>query len=234
MERDITLKKFEKDTSNVLTDALTNLAEGLTGVVASTKQELLLSIGHMFQKMRGGQFLSILIEEWNRYRKKGRIKDDYQHTEQHKVCLQELLEFLDKDLPDEIRFSVLKKIFLVAATEKVTDRESLLPQQYMKICRMLSAGEVLVLNTCYRISKEDGWENTREDTSLAGEWVTEVAKLSGLKHLELVEIHESELIKKRLLAERLYKDRSAVMLKPHYGLTGLAYEICRYIDNYQE
>jgi hypothetical protein len=234
MDKDITLKKFEKDTSNVLADALTNLAEGLTGIAASTKQELLLSIGYIFQKIRGGQFLDILLKEWGRFREKGRINDNYQYTEQHKVCLQELLDFLDKDSPDEIRFSVLKKIFLVAAMEELTNRESLLPQQYMKICRTLSSGEILVLNACYRLVKEEvSWEDTSE-ISHPGPWVTKIAELSGLVHLELVESYENELIKKKLLTDRLRSDRSGIKIKPHYRLTTLGYEICRYIDNYQE
>lgn len=107
------IRGFEKNTENVIATTLTGLVEGLTGIAASSKNEWILSISHMFQKMRGGHFLSQLLKELNKYRQKGKVSDDYQYTEQHKACLQELLEFLDKDSPDEVRFRILKQKFLL-------------------------------------------------------------------------------------------------------------------------
>lgn len=123
------IAKWNGDTADVIKDTLTCLAEGLTGIAASDRKDLAFSVGHIFQSLRKGQFLSRLLDEWNSYRAKGRIKDDYVRTEQHQACLQELLLFLDNDCPDEIRFQTLKKIFLVAATEAASDRTSLLPYQ---------------------------------------------------------------------------------------------------------
>ena len=117
MGNDKPLAKWSRDTSDVIKDTLTQLAEGLTAIAASDRKELVFSVGHIAQCLRKGQFLSRFLQEWNAYRDKGRIKDDYVGTEQHQAWLQELLEFLDNDSPDEIRFETLKKIFLVAATE---------------------------------------------------------------------------------------------------------------------
>ena len=100
---------FEQNTEDVISKTLTALAEGITGIGASDKNQIILSIGHIFQKMRGGQFLSKFMEEWNKYRAKGKVKDDYPSTEQHRVCLQELLEFLDKDSPSEVRFKIINR-----------------------------------------------------------------------------------------------------------------------------
>ena len=232
MSEDKEIKEFEKDTGNVLSTTLRGLAEGLTGIATSSKKELILSISHIFQKMRGGKFLSVLLEEWNRYKEKGKVKDDYQFTEQHKVCLQELLEFLENDSPDEVRFRVLKQIFLVAASEEVSDRDSFLPQQFMKIARSLSDGEVILLTTIWKIVHEDAWEH--EQNYSAALWLREVTSASGMQHQELVEIHEQKLIDKRLLSPRLYGDRSGVVVSPYYRLTNLGYELCRFIANYEE
>lgn len=90
------LQKSERGTKKVLVDTLQALAEGTTGLLTSSKNELILSIGAIFQRLRGGDFLSALICEWDKFKEKGRIKDDYQATEQHMACLGELLEFLDK------------------------------------------------------------------------------------------------------------------------------------------
>lgn len=200
-----------------------------TSIAASEKKELYLSVGHILQAIRKGKFLSQFLNEWNQYRDKGRIKEDYQNTEQHYTCIQEMLDFLDSDPPEEIRFDILKKIFLVAATEKVSDRKSLLPQQYMKVCRTLSSGEIIVLSTAYKISKQE-----YPKYSAADGWLRKIAEESGLIHPELVEIHEEELMKKHLLSPRVYSDRSGINVGQHFRLISLGLDICNYIENYKD
>ena len=87
----------------------------------------------------------------------GSIKDDYQATEQHAECLQELLDFLDQESPDQFRFDALKKILLISATEEHSSRDSVLPQQYMKIVRELGSLELLVIITTYALAKRGTW-----------------------------------------------------------------------------
>ncbi|MAZ70124.1 hypothetical protein [Porticoccus sp.] len=226
------IEPFQDDTSNIIVKTLTNLAEGLTGVATSSKSELILSVSHTFQRMRGGMFLSTFLEEWNRYREKGKVKDDYQFSEQHQVCLQELLEFLDKDSPDEVRFEVLQKIFLVAASEEVSDRSSFLPQQLMKIARDLSGGEIVLLSTVWKIVQEGAFEANQHYG--ATKWLAEVTEASGLEHQELIEIYEQELMDKKLLTPRLHGDRSGVRVTPYFRLSSLGYKFCEYIQAYEE
>ncbi len=226
------IKAFEQDTENVITNTLTALLQGLTGIATSDKKDLILSVSHIFQKMRGCQFLSIFLEEWVKYKEKGKIKEDYQFTEQHKACLQELLEFLDKDSPDEVRFTVLKQIFLVAASEQESDRDSFLPQEFMKIARSLSSGEVILLKSNWEIAKSN--EGEYKNRSSASEWIQDVKEASGMRHKELVEIHEQGLMDKKLLTSRELVDRSGVRLHPqHYRLTELGFELCSFIEKYE-
>jgi len=110
-------------------DTLQALTEGLTGIASSEKKELFLSIGYLLQRLRGQSFLEALHAEWQRLREKGRIRDDYSQTEQCQACLQELLDCLDRDSPDKVRFDFIKGVFLAAAQEKRSDRDSVLPQQ---------------------------------------------------------------------------------------------------------
>ncbi len=109
------LSKLNKNTDDIIKDTLSCLAEGITGIAASERKELAFSVGHIFQSLRKGHFLTKLLAEWNVYREKGRIPKDYHETEQHHTCLQELLEFLDHDSPDEIRFEtrVWRAVFLL-------------------------------------------------------------------------------------------------------------------------
>jgi len=228
MGNDKPLAKWSQDTGDVIKDTLSQLAEGLTGIAASDRKELVFSVGHILQSLRKGLFLSRFLEEWNAYRDKGRVKDDYLGTEQHQACLQELLEFLDHDSPDEIRFETLKKIFLVAATETASDRTSLLPYQFLRLSRGMSSGEIIVLNATYQIAKE-GFQ----EVSAAAQWLEIIASRSGLKHPALVEIHEEKLIQKYMILGRRHTDRSGVIVKPHFRLTSLAFELCEYIANYE-
>ncbi len=222
------LDKWHKDTSEVIKQTLISLAEGITGIAASERKDLALSVGHIFQSFRKGQFLSQFGVEWDSYREKGRIKDDYIDTEQHRSCLQELLDFLDNDSPDEIRFEVIKKVFLVAATENVSDRNSLLPYQFLRLCRGMSSGEIIVLSATYSIAKSD----QILDVSGANQWLDAIVNESGLGHASLVETYEDELIKKHLITGRKYSDQSGIVAKPNFRLTSLGFELCKYIDSY--
>jgi hypothetical protein len=226
------IEAFEKSTENIIATTLTGLVEGLTGIAASSKKEWILSISHMFQKMRGGQFLSQFLKEWKKYKQKGKVKDDYQFSEQHKACLQELLDFLDKDSPDEVRFKILKQIFLVAASEEVSDRDSFLPLQFMKIARSLTDGEIILLTAIWQIAKERNGEY--EQHYGAQRWLQEVTDASGMKHQELIEIHEQSLMNKRLVTHRQLADSSGVKVKPFFRLTNLGYEFCEFIEKYEE
>jgi hypothetical protein len=175
--------------------------------------------------------LTLNLDEWNEYRQKGRIKDGYEKTEQHKVCLQEMLDFLDKDTPDETRFSFLKKILLTAATETVSDRHTVLPQQYMRLSRLLTSGEILILAAGHHIMKEIGVD--KED-SQAVKWLIKVAKHSGLKHPELVELYESNLMEKQLITPRTQSDKSGVRLGKNFRFTDLAVSIWKFIEAYDD
>lgn len=221
----------EITTTNIIDRAIMSIAEGVTGIAASDRREWYKSLGHLLQRIRSGRFLSTLREEWQSYTDKGRVEDDYLISDQHAECLQELLDFLDQDSPDEIRFTVLKKIFLTAATEAISDRNSALPQQYMKICRSLSSGETLVLLGAYDEARSSP---PADRPGSAATWIGEVAESSGLKHGELVELHERHLIEKNLLTPRLHSDRSGIALGPHSRLTNLGWEICMFIQTYDD
>ena len=223
------IKKTESDTESVLSNTIQALAEGITGISASSKKELVLSIGSIFQRLRGADFLSILREEWGKYRERGRIKEDYQFTEQHKACLGELLEFLDKDQPDELRFSVIKQIFLVAAEEKVSDRNDVMPLQYIKIARNLTDGEVLILNACYKATKDESLNVERKDD----QWHKYISDNTGLLYKELIELHVKNLEEKSLLLPPKYGDRSGIIFTPYFRLTELGYNFCNYINSYE-
>jgi len=48
------LDKWHKDTGEVIKKSLTSLAEGITGIAASERKDLALSVGYIFQSFRKG------------------------------------------------------------------------------------------------------------------------------------------------------------------------------------
>ena len=80
--------------SEILWKTYQGLAEGLTGIAASERKEIFLSIGYLFQRVRGGEFLGDFLKTWEHFREKGRIKEDYANTEQCQASVQEILDSL--------------------------------------------------------------------------------------------------------------------------------------------
>jgi hypothetical protein len=113
------------------------------------------SVGFIFQRYPSIGFLSAFRQEWDRFRDAGRIAPGRETTELHADCLQELLDFLDQDQPDQLRFDALKKILLVSATEEYSSGDSVLPRQFMKLIRELTSGEVLVLLSAYGVARKN-------------------------------------------------------------------------------
>jgi hypothetical protein len=120
---------------------------------------------------------------------------------------------------------MLKAVFLGTATESISSRDSVLPQQYMGLCRTLSSGEALVLRATFALAER---ANIKPPT-VASEWLEMIAKESGLESRELVEIHERKLIEKNLLIDRIFSDRSGIRNGAHLRLTPLSMAICKFI-----
>jgi hypothetical protein len=48
------------NTSSIIEQTFKSLLEGVTGIAASDRKDLILSIGHIFQRIRSGRFLDAL------------------------------------------------------------------------------------------------------------------------------------------------------------------------------
>ena len=216
-------KNLPDKTSDLLSRTYLALVEGAAGIAASDRESLALSLGSILQRVRGGKFLSQLNDEWNWYREKGRIKDDYLDSEQHYECMQEILDYLDGDSPDHVRFEALKRIFLGAATNNLVD--SVLPQQYMRVLRQLSSGGAILLFAEYRAIKKG-----KAPQDNAHSWLNHMAEESPLKFPELVEMHEGELMEKHLITKRKHSDNSGIFRGfEKHRITYFGYHLCEYI-----
>lgn len=215
-----------KDVSDLLGRTLKGMAEGITGIASSGRKDLILSVGHVLQRMRGGKFLSAFKGEWDKYKEKGRINDEFERSEENLDCLQELLDFIDKDIPDSQRFEAMKNLYLNIAVNSASDMPAVNRQQLMRVCRSLSSGELIVLLTAYRL----GSQKTKQEwgQQSARSWLGLVARESGL-YLGLVELNEGHLIEKKLLSRRTLGDGSGVTLDQHFRITDVGVALCEWI-----
>ncbi len=216
-------------TEDVVDSTSRALIDGLAGIASADRKEIVQSISRVFQNIRGGHLLLVFKEEWSEWRKKGLIKDDYQYTEQHRNCLHELLAFLDTDIPDEARFNAIKNIILIAAAEDRSDRDSVLPHQYIKICRELSSEAILVLLTAYERMKLVEKGSLATGQIRLNLWADDVANRSGLIFRELVLHSDDELIAARLLNNHFHGN---VSIMKYDRLTTLGFGLCSYIEHY--
>ena len=201
--------------------------EALSGALSLNRQELGLRLGHILQRIRGQGFLGAFAKEIDDLRSKGRIADDYLATEQAQASLQLILNFLDDDAPDEIRFDFVRRAFLAAATESTADRESVVPQEFVKLATRLSSGSVLLFGATYRIAKTQ--YQPKMDAAM---WLDHMAKESGLEYSGLVEIYELELIDLGLLTDRTHADRSGIELGAFFRLTNLGMTLSKFVESY--
>lgn len=218
------------DNQGILDSTFSELIKAMTGVVESEKKDMFISICHILQRTRSIGFLGALRTEWDELVKKGTISEDYPGSDQHLTCLHELFESLDHDILDERRFSLLKKIFLVGAAEILSTRDDVLPYQFLRLAKRLSSGEVLVLETVYRLYLTDGYSKERG----AINWLDQIASESGLVHNALVELNEAILIELHLITPRLFGDGSGVNLGNTNRLTPLGIAFCDFIAKYEE
>lgn len=231
MENSMNTNAIQRRTTDILRDTACEIASALSAL-ASNPGEGVLSAGRIFQGWVKRRGVEQLWKELDSLIKKGKIKDDYDKTPQFKDCLLELLRFLDNDCPDEVRFQTLKKIFLVAATETVSDRKSFLPYEYMKMCRSMSSGEILVMQTAYSLHIEKQTVSF-SDPHFEYNWINSIRNKGGFQHMEIVDIYKKRLIDKEIL--QLAQDHPAQLSKnSSNGLTSLGLALCKYIESYKE
>lgn len=214
---DVREKAFEYEQQKAL-----QVARFFTGIAGTQRTDWGMSVGRAFQGLIEGKFIQTLSNEVKYFEEQGRIKKDFRSSDTSQMCFAELLKFLEQDIPDPQRLDLLKKIYIVAATEEKSERNSPLPLQFMQLARMLNAGELLVLFSAYQI------RNVAIDSQ--HEFVKLLIDKTGLMFEDLVSRHFDELFKKRLMREKMPGTGGATSIKSLMEPFGLAF--CEYVEYY--
>lgn len=201
--------------------------------VMSNPATLAHSAVRLLRAAQRGKFLEQLMTEWAQLKADGRISADYGATDQCRAEFSDILESLEDANFDQEQFDLLRKLFLAAASEQLTNRASPLPREYLAIGRTLSAAEIELLAQTYRYIPE--WSKPERDkrSSSAESWLSLMQQRTGLRHAALISIHESRLIEKGLLADRMHGDRSGIRVSiERYRLTDLGFAFCEFLASY--
>lgn len=211
------------------------IAEALTGILASDLNEYKLSTGRLIQASINWKFLSQLGKELKEYAQKGRIKEDYFATHKEQSSLYELLKFIDEGVPDEERFKAMKSIFLISISKDVSKEDKELAYELMKICKIISSSELLILKACYDVVKGKIAFKHQGDFKLTinsrNRWFRWVAEQIGHNLPSLVEYHEENLIKLKLISNR-DTTIAAFIATDYFRLTELGVKLCDFISKY--
>ena len=214
----------------------TKIAEFITGLLVSDNKDWKLSAGRLVQASIKSKLYSQLGKEINEYIKKGKIKDDFLDNAQNFKSLSDLLEFIDEATPDNDRFNAVKDLFFYSVAKDSSEAEQVLSYQFMKLCKELDSGNLLVLKATYDINNKKyspKLVSTKIDLNErnVNTWLLNISKQIGHEIVSLVEVHEDKLINLKLIGPRTESDRSGIFVTTKYRLTDLGYKVCEFIYN---
>lgn len=217
------------------------IAEFLTGVLVSDKKDWKLSAGHLIQATIKGNLLTQLGNEIKKYQSEGKIKENFLETDLNRASFKELLEFLDSEAPDEVRFKAMKSIFFTSLAE---NDEELLAYELMKTCRKLSSMEIQILVANFNITVGKSkpvphgieWGSNR----IISYWASNIAEQIGHHIPEIIFQYEEHLITLQLISRKRYPQVQitnlvATEFEPtkYFRMTDLGYKLCEFITKYE-
>lgn len=215
------------------------IAEFLTGVLVSDKKDWKLSAGHLIQATIKGNLLTQLGNEIKKYQDDGKIKENFLESDINRASFKELLEFIDSETPDEVRFKAMKSIFFASLNK---NSDEVLAYELMKICRKLSSMEVQILVANYNITIGNSkpvphgieWGSNRGVLY----WATTIAEQVGHHIPEVVLQYENHLSELKIISDRHYPVNTTQIVNDfeptkYFRMTDLGYKLCEFITKYE-
>jgi hypothetical protein len=216
------------EASDIALDVLT-----VAGKVATSPKEALFTGIRLIRSAMASRFAEQLREEWAKYAADGKIRSDYARTDQAQTIFADTLESLADANFDDEQLDLLRRLFLAAASETVTDRNNMLAREYIEVGRTLATGEIRILAAYYRYL--DQWAALAKQGRQAGlhgvnESMDVLRTHTGLTHVALIERHERSLIEKGLV--RPQRSGHAEVDQRIYRLTDFGFAFCEFLKAY--
>jgi len=234
MKNLINLETFD-DVRAFLENPTGRLADAFIEVLSSGAPHSRLVSSRLVEMSIKDTLLTKLGKELKKNKDAGMLKNDFILKSKTKSCLYELLKFIDKDVPDEERFSAMKSIFLKSISANASDEDELLAYELMQICKKLSSNDILHLKTIYDIASGGGTNIQGANTQTTGleEWLNIVANKVGHKMRALVELSERNLVELKLIGNRRHADGSGIENSTTFRMTQFGMKLCEFISAYK-
>lgn len=225
-----------KNIAELLKEPAVKMAEVITGVLISNKDDWKLSAGKLVQAALKSTLFQQLGREIKDYQEKGRIAEDYLVDPKNLESLHDILNFIDETPPDGNRFDAMKRLFLKSTETNISTSDQVLTHHFMKICRQLESGHLLVLKSAYDISNRRVSPKASPDpnnidlhTHHRANWLAIIANQIGHGLSSLVEIYENKLIELKLITSITMPDQSGIGKTDHFRLTDVGYKFCEFL-----
>jgi hypothetical protein len=203
------------------------IIQGISGLTQSDRKQLVGVAGRLIQAAILGKFEEFWIE-WNDLKNEGRIKEEFVKRPKSQAALLDLLQFIDQSPPEQDLFDAIKSIFFRGIAPESTETDSLRSYEFLQVARKLTSGDILVLKACFDLHKKG---DVKPETG-AYWWLNAIAKETKLP-TAVVEIHEENLNRYKLIGNRMYADRSGRLNSETVGLTDFGLEFGAFITAYQ-
>lgn len=160
-----------------LHEPLPKIAAAVTGALSVGRSDAILMGGRVVQAAIKGRALQQVAREIQALIEKGQIKEDYANSENGFKSLEELLMFIDDEVPQEDRIKAVKAMFVAINSVEAKESDQLLNYALLQIAKKLSASQLMLLKISYDFHKAGSLKT--DGVTDFGRWSELVARKMG-------------------------------------------------------
>lgn len=142
-----------------------------------------------------GRALQQFANEIKDFQVKGKIAEDWAEKPKGYQTWVELMEVIDKEIPDEEQLDAMKAMFFAVNRINVADGERILAYQLFQIAKRLNSNDLLVIKTACEMDGRQVAVNQR------GGWYGLISERLGHSVEDLVYLAEKALLEQQLLSQ---------------------------------
>lgn len=231
---DSAIVKFKdgKSVQDFFKNTISDMVACAAGLLTIDKNDYILVAGRLIQAGIKSNMLKQLGKEIKDLTDKGKIKTKWFKSEYCRMSFLELLNFIDSEVPDEERLKAMKALFFVSAEISSSEQQMRLSYELCLICIKLNSGDILILNSAYKLYSDQSlavkYNINKGDHGVSG-WLSGMSRVVGHNIPSLIENHEDNLMKLKLITRRTYNDLSGFEPTPYYRMTELGYRLCDFV-----
>lgn len=163
----------------------------------------------------------------------GEARDGYSESEQVQSCFVKVVEIIEEQAPEEVKFKTIQALFLTIMCEDCSFLEDRLPKSLLDIAEKLSENALIILFINYKLWKQRDKNSKRIDRLYT--WADLIANESiAFKDLrDIILHHEKELVEYRLLfAPDVRPAINGILVSAEtLRLTPLGVKFCEYVNS---